>query len=74
MNTTNLISKEAKTKIMKNGILSNQRSGNSVALNGQYKLIRKDVLKLGKDLARGYELLRGLVETKISRRSLSRAK
>ncbi len=59
---------------MKNGILSNQRSGNSVALNGQYKIIRKDVLKLGKDLARGYELLRGLVETKISRRSLSRAK
>ena len=59
---------------MKNGILSNKRSGNSVALNGQYKIIRKDVLKLGKDLARGYELPRGLVETKISRRSLSRAK
>ena len=46
MNTTNLISKKAKTKIMKNGILSNQRSGNSVALNGQNKIIRKDILKV----------------------------
>ena len=41
MNTTKLISKKAKTKSIKNEIQSSQRNGNSMALNGQYKIIRK---------------------------------
>ncbi len=74
MNTTKLISKKAKTKSIKNEIQSSQRNGNSMALNGQYKIIRKDVLKLRKDLARGYDLLRNLVETKISKRTPIKSK
>lgn len=44
------------------------------ALQKQYRLIRQDVLKLRADLAHGYDLLKELVETKMSRRILVKAK
>lgn len=44
------------------------------ALQKQYRLIRQDVMKLRADLARGYDLLKELVETKVSRRSLVKGK
>lgn len=54
----------------KNKEPKNQRD----ALEKQYKLIRQDVLKLRADLSRGYDLLRELIETKLSRRTLVRSK
>ena len=39
------------------------------ALKNQYKIIRSDVLKLRKDLAHGYDLLRNLIESKVSRKN-----
>lgn len=41
------------------------------ALKTQFDLIKQDVFKLRADLARGYDLIKDLVETKISRRTLS---
>lgn len=44
------------------------------ALNEQYGVIREDILKLREDLAQGYDLLKDYIESKVSLRSLIRAK
>lgn len=44
------------------------------ALGKQYKVIRQDVLKLRADLAHGYDLVKELIETKVSRRNAIRSK
>lgn len=44
------------------------------ALNGQFRLIKQDILKLREDLVHGFDLVRELVETKISRRNLIKSK
>jgi hypothetical protein len=74
MTTKKINSKKNKAKLLKLVGQSDSKTGNSAALNGQYKVIRQDVLKLRADLARGYDLLRNLLETKISRRSVIQSK
>jgi hypothetical protein len=44
------------------------------ALSSQFRIIRSDVLKLRRDLAHGYDLLKEFIETKISRRTLIKSK
>lgn len=51
---------------------SQSRGFNS--LNDQYLVIREDILKLREDLAHGYDLLKEFIETKVSIRTLLKAK
>lgn len=44
------------------------------SLQDQYQIIRGDILKLREDLARGYDLLKNFIDTKISIRTLLKAK
>lgn len=44
------------------------------SLNDQYQVIREDILKLREDLGHGYDLLKEYLETKISIRTLLKAK
>lgn len=54
---------------------SNKNKGSEGnAINNQIRIIRGDVLRLRKDLAHGYDLLKEWIETKISRRTLIKLK
>jgi len=43
------------------------------ALENQYQVIAKDILRLKTDLVHGYALAKELIETKISRRNLTKS-
>ena len=44
------------------------------SLNEQYNVIREDIMKLREDLAQGYDLIKNVIETKLSIKSLLRSK
>jgi len=61
-----------KNKSIETNISVNKKS--SAAIEGQYRIIRQDILKLRTDLARGYDLVKDWVGTKVSRRMVLRSK
>lgn len=44
------------------------------SLNEQYTVIREDILKLREDLAHGYDLVKEMIDSKLSIKSLLRSK
>lgn len=49
-----------------------KQSTSPSALGNQYKVILKDLTKLKADVRHGYELAKEVIETKISRRNISK--